>query len=963
MKDNASKLGEMTRRTFLKATALTSAAGLASYYSTRQFIEEPIGKAEAAPTGETETVKTICSYCAVGCGWKGKVKDGELVEQEPWKDHPINKGGLCCKGAAEQEFVKSKKRIKAPMKKENGEWKRVSWSDALDEISQKMLKIRKESGPDSVFWLGSAKINNEESYLFRKLAAFWGTNNVDHQARICHSTTVAGLANTWGYGAQTNHVNDIQNTGCAFFIGSNAAECHPCAMRHVQKAREQNGATVVTADPRYTKTAAQSDLYVPFRSGTDIPLLLYVIKKAIETDNYDKKMVRERTYGFEAIKRAVQDYDLETVSNITDTPKDKLKKLARTLIGNSGGANPMTLIYSMGSTQHSMGAQNIRLYAILQLVLGNAAKPGGGVNALRGHDNVQGATDMCILSHTLPAYYGLGENAWKHWCRVWDVDYNWIKNRFASKELMEKPGFTVARWFEGVLKDKDKINQPDNIRGLFIWGHSMNSVSEMVKEKKALDNLDITVIVDPYSTAASALTDKENDVYILPASTQFEESGSVTNSGRQQQWRFQVVDPLHKSKPDYEIMLELAKRFGFKDKFAKNIKVGKYKQLPEDVTREINVGAKVIQMSGGTPETLKGHMKNSGDFDGKTLQARGGPYDGDYWGKPWPCWNEDHPGTPILYRNDIPISEGGHDFRVKWGVTSPDKKYITEGLNQRMSEVVSPIASQLANVSMLSDEMPQKPINKRYSHGGWAYDLKTDYKQAIQNNNVPSGRGRARIYMWSWAHSGGDGVPVHREPINSPRPNLIEKYPTYEDKKDHYRVNETKFRSLQNKRKNDVEEYPLVQTTGRKVEHMGGGGETRTSWWLAEIAPEMYFEINPSDANDRDIDDGEIVWVKSREGKALVKAKVTERPMEGHIFLPFHWFGIFQGEDRTDKYPDGKVPHSVGEPANGATNYGYAWTTQMQETKAGLCKIEKATEDEKQVYRKAYDESIKPYVD
>ncbi|OKY78636.1 MAG: Formate dehydrogenase subunit alpha FdhA [Candidatus Methanohalarchaeum thermophilum] len=920
---------------------MTSAAGLASYYSSREMVEGPIGEVNASPESEEKLVPTICSFCAIGCGFKARVKDGELVGQEPWYDNPINQGGQCSKGQASIQEAKNEKRIKHPLKKVDGEWQRVTWDEALTEISNQLQDYREESGPDSVYWMGSAKMSNEESYMFRKLAAFWGTNNVDHQARICHSTTVAGLANTWGYGAQTNHSNDIQNTDCAFFIGSNAAECHPALMKNVLKAKE-NGAKVVVADPRRTKTASKADLYVPFRSGTDVPLLMYVLKRAIESDSYDKKMVEERTYGFAALQEAVKDYDLETVHNITGTPKDKLKELAEVLISNSGSAGPMTLIYSMGSTQHSNGAQNTRLYCILQLVLGNAATPGGGVNALRGHDNVQGATDMCILSHTLPAYYGLSESAWKHWCRVWDVDYDWMKSRFENQELMGKPGFTVARWFEGVLKDPEEIDQPNNLRAIFVWGHSLNSVSEMVREKKALDEIDLAVVVDPYPSAAAALSDRDNNLYVLPAATRFESEGSVTNSGRQQQWRFKPVDPYYNSKTDKEIMIELAKKLGFGDKFTKNID-GDWTELPEDITREINKGARTIQMSGGTPEILKGHMKNAGDFDTTTLRAEGGPYDGDYWGKPWPCWNEDHPGTPILYRNDIPVSEGGHDVRVRWGPESPDKQSIEEGLNDQMKDIVEPVSKELANQTMLSGQNGHDQLTERYNNNHWAYDLETDYKQAVENNLVPSGRGRARIYVWSWANDGGDGVPVHREPINSPEPGLIEEWPTYEDLDNQYRV-KTEFKSAQQERKNDSEDYPFVLTTGRVVEHMGGGGATRQEWWLVERSPEVYVEINPSDANDLDIENDDWVWVKSKEGKAKVKAKVTPRPMEGLVFIPYHWFGYFQGEDRTDEYPEGSVPYGIGEPANGVTNYGYAWTTQMQETKAGLCSVEKASD-------------------
>ncbi|WGI16825.1 molybdopterin-dependent oxidoreductase [Methanonatronarchaeum sp. AMET-Sl] len=945
---------KLKRRTFLKATALTTAAGLAGYSQSRDYFDGMIGSVDAAPEGDEELVKTICTNCSLGCGLKARVVDGEFVGQEAWKGHPVNQGGMCSKGNAEHQLVKTPNRVEAPMVKEGGDWQRLDWDNALDDIADKLLDIREEYGPDSVMWMGSAKISNEEAYMFRKLAAFWGTNNVDHQARICHSTTVFGLANTWGYGAQTNNVNDLSNTKCAFFIGSNAAEAHPAAMRHVIQAREQNDAKIVVADPRYTKTAAQADLYVPFRSGTDIPLIMYAVKKAIDEGEYDEEMIENRTYGFPVLEESVQNYDRETVSNICGTPEEKLDEFAELLIENSGEDGPMTILYSMGTTQHSKGAQNVRSYAILQLVLGNAGKPGGGVNALRGHDNVQGATDMCILSHSLPAYYGLDQGGWEHWCNVWDVDYDWMADRFENKELMERDGFTVSRWYEGVIKDEDEIDQPNNVKAVVVWGHSLNSITEMEREKQALDEADLVVIVNPYPSAASALTDREDDLYLLPACTQLEEEGSVSSTSRQQQWRFKVTDPIEDSRPDYEIMLELADRFGFKDEYAKN-RNGEWDEMPEDVTREINMGCKTIQYTGGTPETLKGHAEYSHHFNPDTLQAEGGEYDGDYFGKPWPCWNEDHPGTPILYRNDIPISEGGHDFRVRFGTESPSREELLEGLNDMMEEILEPVVDEISNVSMLSGENGHDQLVDEYGiEGSWSRDLETDYKQAIENNLVPSGRGKARIWLWEWANQGGDGLPVHREPINSPRPDLIEEYPTYADRENHYRLT-TEFETKQQERKDDAEEYPLVLTSGRQVEHMGGGAGTRQCWWLVELQPEMYVEINPRNANDLNIRDEDIVWVETREGKILVKAKVTERPMEDHVFLPYHWFGLFGGEDRTDHYPEGKIPYGIGEPANKVCNYGYAWTSQMQETKAGICKIEKASSNEASKYHEIYE--------
>ena len=185
----------------------------------------------------------------------------------------------------------------------NGEWTKVSWDTAIDEIGDKMLQIREESGPDSVYWLGSAKTNNEQSYLYRKFAAYWGTNNVDHQARICHSTTVAGVANTWGYGAMTNSYNDIHKSQGHILIGGNPAEAHPVSLLHISKQKNKIMSLIV-CDPRFTRTAAHADEYVRFRPGSDVALI-WVFYGTFLKWLEDKEFIRTRVWGMDQIKAEV----------------------------------------------------------------------------------------------------------------------------------------------------------------------------------------------------------------------------------------------------------------------------------------------------------------------------------------------------------------------------------------------------------------------------------------------------------------------------------------------------------------------------------------------------------------------------------------------------------------------------------------------------------------------------------
>jgi formate dehydrogenase major subunit len=263
-----SGISGVNRRTFLKGSGI--AAGGAAFMSLLpnamiQKAEAAEGRQPAYDEGEITRVRSVCSHCSVGCGVTAEVQNGVWIGQEPSFDHPFNLGSHCAKGASVREHGHGDKRLKYPMKKVDGKWQRVSWEQAIDEIGTQMLNIRETSGPDSVYWLGSAKFSNEQAYLFRKFAAFWGTNNVDHQARICHSTTVAGVANTWGYGAMTNSYNDIHNSKAIFIIGANPAEAHPVSLQHIFRGKER-GAPVIVVDPRFSRTAAHADQFIRIRS-------------------------------------------------------------------------------------------------------------------------------------------------------------------------------------------------------------------------------------------------------------------------------------------------------------------------------------------------------------------------------------------------------------------------------------------------------------------------------------------------------------------------------------------------------------------------------------------------------------------------------------------------------------------------------------------------------------------------
>ncbi len=933
----------ISRRSFMRNTSLAAGGAVAS---ASLFAPGMIKKAEAKsvdPNAKTEIKRTICSHCSVGCGIYAEVQNGVWTGQEPAFDHPFNAGGHCAKGAALREHGHGERRLKYPMKLENGKWKKLSWEQAIEEIGNKTLEIRKESGPDSVYWLGSAKHSNEQAYLFRKMASLWGTNNVDHQARICHSTTVAGVANTWGYGAMTNSFNDMHNCKSMLFIGSNPAEAHPVAMQHILIAKEKNSCKIVVADPRRTRTAAKSDFYVSLRPGSDVAFIWGILWHVFKNNWEDKEFINQRVFGMDEIRAEVAKWTPSEVERVTGITEEEVYKTAKILSENRPGC----VVWCMGGTQHTTGNNNTRAYCVLELALGNMGKSGGGANIFRGHDNVQGATDLGVLSHTLPGYYGLSNGAWKHWAGVWDVDFEWIQNRFDQNEYrgkkpMNNMGIPVSRWIDGVLENKDNIEQNDNIRAMFYWGHAVNSQTRGVEMKKAMQQLDMMVIVDPYPTVAAVMNDRTDGVYLLPATTQFETYGSVTASNRSIQWRDQVVHPLFDSKPDHEIIYLLSKKLGFSDQLFKNIKVENNQPVIEDLTREFNRGMWTIGYTGQSPERLKEHQQNWHTFHKTTLEAEGGPAHGDTYGMPWPCWGTPemkHPGTHILYDTSKPVAQGGGTFRARFGVEFEGKSLLAEDSYSLGSEI--------------EDGYPEFS-DKLLKHLGWWDDLteaekaaaegknwKTDLSGGIQRVAIkhgcnPFGNAKARAIVWTFP----DRVPLHREPLYTPRRDLVADYPTWDDSESIYRL-PTMYKSIQDQDKSG--EYPIILTSGRLVEYEGGGEETRSNPWLAELQQEMFVEVNPKDANDLGFKDGEMVWVEGAEkGRIHVKAMVTRRVKPGMAFIPFHFGGKFQGEELRDKYPEGTDPYVIGESANIATTYGYDPVTQMQETKVTLCNIRKA---------------------
>ena len=952
--------GGLDRRSFLRKSGLV-ASGLATIGA---LPLASVQKAEAAgPNVAGATIrKSICTHCSVGCTVTAEVSNGVWVGQEPSWDSPINRGSHCAKGASVRELVSGERRLKYPMKLTNGQWNRISWDVAINEIGDRLTAIRQKSGSDSVYWLGSAKMTDEGSYLFRKLGAFWGTNNTDHQARICHSTTVTGVANTWGYGAMTNSYTDIRNSKTQIIMGGNPAEAHPVSLQHLIEGAELKKANVIVIDPRLTRTAAHATEYVRIRPGTDIPVLYGLMWHIIKNGWEDKEFIRQRVYGYEDARKEMEKWNPEEVERVSGVPGAQLERVAKMFATQK----PSTLIWCMGQTQHTVGTANVRASCMLLLLTGNVGAPGTGANIFRGHDNVQGATDVGLDIVTLPFYYGLAEGAWKHWSRVWEVDYNYLLGRFDDKKIMETPGIPLTRWFDAAILPQDQVAQKDIVRAMFVQGHASNSITRIPESMKGLKALELLVVADPHPTTWASLAvqaGRKEDMYLLPVATQFECKGSRVASNRAMQWGEQIVKPIFESKDDLEVMYLVAKKCGFADQMFKNIKVENNLPVAEDILREMNRGSWSTGYCGQSPERIKSHMAHQADFDMITQRATTGPNKGDYYGLPWPCWGSPevkHPGTPLLYNTNLAAMDGGGVFRARFGVEREEKR--PDGTTVKVSLLADGSASK---DSEIKDGYPEFTVGVLKKLGwdkdlteaewavinkvnpttpdavSWSLDLSGGVQRvALKHGCIPYGNGKARMNAFGLP----DPIPVHREPIYTPRVDLVSKYPTLPDAKQ-FRMPNVGF-SVQKAavEKGIAKQFPLILSSGRLVEYEGGGEETRSNKWLAELQQDMFIEINPADAADRGIQDGGWVWVTGAENnsKAKMKALVTERVGKGVAWMPFHFGGWIGGEDLRATYPQGTDPIVLGESANTITSYGYDPATGMQEPKVTLCQIRAA---------------------
>ena len=581
--------------------------------------------AEAAGKPDT-LVTTVCPYCGVGCSYDLGVRNGRVVRALSNPYAPVNGMHLCVKGRYGWDFVNHPDRLTAPRVRRDllqgrarapgaarSEWVSVDWETALELVAAKFEAVRRESGPDATAFLASAKCTNEENYLIQKLARqVIGTHNVDHCARLCHASTVAGLLLALGSGALRNSMADVAGEAAAIFvIGSNTTEQHPVFGAMLRRAA-QRGAKIVVADPRRIDLCEFATLHVRQRPGTDIALVNGLLHLIFANGWEDRAFIAARTEGIEALRETVRRYPPARVAAITGVSQAELAALAELL----AKSRPMAVIWAMGITQHTTGVQNVLALANLQLALGNFGIPGAGVNPLRGQNNVQGACDMGGLPNVFTAYQPVGDAA--------------VRARFAAgwalsdggPAMGERPGLTVTEMIGAAGKG--------SVRALLIVGENPALTDPDLNHVRAsLARAEFVVLQEILPSATADFAD-----VLLPGAAWAEKDGTFTNTERRVQRVRRAVEPPGEARPDWAIVASLAERLlARQGRKPMGPQAGWRYASPAEILDEI--GALTPSYAGIDVHRLE---------RGASLQ--------------WPVPAKDHPGTPILHRERFTRGKG-----------------------------------------------------------------------------------------------------------------------------------------------------------------------------------------------------------------------------------------------------------------------------------------------------------------
>ena len=553
------------------------------------------------------TVRTTCPYCGVGCQMQLHISQGQIFRVEAPFDAAPNYGNLCVKGRFGLDFATHPRRLKTPLIRDGqrGNFREASWDEALECISQRLARLVRAHGGDSIATYACAKATNEDNFVFQKwVRAVLGTNNVDHCARLCHAGSVTGLQLAIGSSAMSNSIAEMENLDTFIVTGSNTTETHPVISLFLKKAVRKNGAKLIVIDPRQIELTDFATLWLRQKPGTDVAVFQAMAHVIVRESLFNPEFIEARTEGFEDYIESLEHCTPEWAEGISGVPADDIRQAARMY----AKAERAAFYWGMGISQSTHGTDNALSLTNLALMCGHAGKPGTGLNPLRGQNNVQGCSDSGGLPNVFTAYQSVTDPL--------------IRRKFEAEwraSLNPTPGLTVTEMVDGALTGQ--------IKAMIVMGENpMMSEPNLSHAQHALEELDLLVCIDIFMNETGEMAD-----VILPSASFAEKEGTFTNSDRRVQRVRQALPAVGQSLPDWEIVCQLAKRM------------------------EAQLG---VQDSAGfdypDAEAIWEEMRRlTPDFTGITyarLDDEGGVH--------WPCPGADHPGTPYLFEHDFPRGKG-----------------------------------------------------------------------------------------------------------------------------------------------------------------------------------------------------------------------------------------------------------------------------------------------------------------
>ncbi|WP_144449424.1 formate dehydrogenase subunit alpha [Halalkalibacter nanhaiisediminis] len=570
--------------------------------------------------------KTVCTYCGVGCSFDVWTKDRKILKVEPQVEAPANGISTCVKGKFGWDYVNSEERLTKPLIREGDSFREAEWEEALELITRKFTETKKEYGPDALAFISSSKCTNEESYLMQKLArGVIGTNNVDNCSRYCQTPATLGLFRTVGYGGDSGSITDIEMAELVIIIGSNTSESHPVLATRVKRSHKLKGQKLIVADLRKNEMADRSDIFIQPSPGSDIVWLSAVTKYIVDQGWADESFLNNRVNGLDDYIKSLEPFTLEYAEEATGIKKDVLIKIAED-ISNS---NTVSVLWAMGVTQHLGGSDTSTAISNLLLITGNYGKPGAGSYPLRGHNNVQGASDFGSMPDRFPGYEKVTDD---------EVRSKYEKNWGVT--IPKEPGLNNHEMISAVHEG--------NLKVMYLKGEDMGLVDSNINYvHEAFEKLDFFVVQDIFLSKTAEFAD-----VVLPAAPSLEKEGTFTNTERRVQRLYQALEPLGDSKPDWEIIMEVANR----------LNAGWSYSHPSEIMAEAASLAPLY--SGVSYERLEGY---------KSLQ--------------WPV-AKDGTDSPLLFIDKFPFPDGkARLFPVKW--TKPlefDEEYDIHVNNGRLLE-------------------------------------------------------------------------------------------------------------------------------------------------------------------------------------------------------------------------------------------------------------------------------------